>query len=47
MVTGDQQLIGAETARQLGMGANIYKIEKLLEVWGPGGGALRHARMAQ
>ncbi|KAI8467454.1 MAG: putative plasma membrane-type proton ATPase [Monoraphidium minutum] len=30
MVTGDQQLIGAETARQLGMGQNIFKIDKLL-----------------
>lgn len=32
MVTGDQQLIGIETARQLGMGTNIYKIGVLLEV---------------
>jgi len=32
MVTGDQQLIGVETARQLGMGMNIFKIEKLLAV---------------
>lgn len=32
MVTGDQQLIGAETARQLGMGSNIHKIEVLLKV---------------
>jgi hypothetical protein len=32
MVTGDQQLIGVETARQLGMGLNIHKIEKLLHV---------------
>ncbi|GBF93844.1 plasma-membrane proton-efflux P-type ATPase [Raphidocelis subcapitata] len=31
MVTGDQQLIGVETARQLGMGLNIFKIEKLLQ----------------
>eukprot|EP00878_Enallax_costatus_P000726 GHUV01000839.1.p1 GENE.GHUV01000839.1~~GHUV01000839.1.p1 ORF type:complete len:832 (+),score=189.21 GHUV01000839.1:2414-4909(+) len=30
MVTGDQQLIGKETARQLGMGTNIHKIEVLL-----------------
>jgi H+-transporting ATPase len=37
MVTGDQQLIGKETARQLGMGTNIYKIDVLLNVrekWG-------------
>lgn len=32
MVTGDQQLIGIETARQLGMGTNIHKIGVLLEV---------------
>lgn len=32
MVTGDQALIGIETARQLGMGTNIHKIEVLLKV---------------
>lgn len=32
MVTGDQQLIGVETARQLGMGTNIHKVEVLLQV---------------
>jgi magnesium-transporting ATPase (P-type) len=32
MVTGDQQLIGIETARQLGMGTNIHKIDVLLQV---------------
>jgi hypothetical protein len=32
MVTGDQQLIGIETARQLGMGTDIHKIEVLLQV---------------
>jgi hypothetical protein len=32
MVTGDQALIGRETARQLGMGANIHKVEVLLQV---------------
>lgn len=32
MVTGDQQLIGVETAKQLGMGTSIYKIDKLLQV---------------
>lgn len=32
MVTGDQQLIGIETARQLGMGTNIHKIGAWLEV---------------
>eukprot|EP00879_Flechtneria_rotunda_P000106 GHRR01000160.1.p1 GENE.GHRR01000160.1~~GHRR01000160.1.p1 ORF type:complete len:747 (+),score=230.67 GHRR01000160.1:4862-7102(+) len=31
MVTGDQQLIGIETARQLGMGTQIHKIEVLLK----------------
>lgn len=42
MVTGDQQLIGIETARQLGMGTDILKIEALLQVrlvttaWMPG-----------
>eukprot|EP00882_Tetradesmus_deserticola_P005625 GHRQ01005921.1.p1 GENE.GHRQ01005921.1~~GHRQ01005921.1.p1 ORF type:complete len:1073 (+),score=431.52 GHRQ01005921.1:381-3599(+) len=38
MVTGDQQLIGAETARQLGMGANIHKIEVLLQAKAAGSG---------
>ena len=38
MVTGDHQLIGAETARQLGMGRNIYKIETLLKVRARGSG---------
>ncbi|KIZ00694.1 hypothetical protein MNEG_7267 [Monoraphidium neglectum] len=37
MVTGDQQLIGVETARQLGMGLNIHKIEKLLHAKSAGG----------
>ena len=32
MVTGDQQLIGIETTRQLGMGTDIHKIEVLLQV---------------
>lgn len=31
MVTGDQQLIGIETAKQLGMGTEIHKIEVLLK----------------
>jgi hypothetical protein len=37
MVTGDQQLIGKETARQLGMGTNIHKIDVLLNVRGAAG----------
>lgn len=32
MVTGDQLLIGKETARQLGMGTNMYTAEELLHV---------------
>ena len=32
MVTGDQLLIGKETARQLGMGTNMYTTEVLLNV---------------
>ena len=38
MVTGDQQAIGIETAKQLGMGTNIYKVEALLEAQRAGGG---------
>jgi H+-transporting ATPase len=30
MITGDQQAIGIETARQLGMGTNIFKMDALL-----------------
>jgi magnesium-transporting ATPase (P-type) len=30
MITGDQQAIGIETARQLGMGVNIFKMDALL-----------------
>ena len=32
MVTGDQLLIGKETAKQLGMGQNFYTTEELMEV---------------
>jgi hypothetical protein len=32
MVTGDQLLIGKETARQLGMGQDMHKIGVLLHV---------------
>lgn len=32
MVTGDQLLIGKETAKQLGMGTNMYTTEVLLNV---------------
>ena len=32
MVTGDQLLIGKETAKQLGMGTNMYTTEVLLAV---------------
>lgn len=32
MVTGDQLLIGKETARQLGMGTDMYSTEVLLSV---------------
>lgn len=32
MVTGDQLLIGKETAKQLGMGTNMYTTEELLLV---------------
>ena len=32
MVTGDQLLIGKETAKQLGMGTNMYTTEELLHV---------------
>ena len=32
MVTGDQLLIGKETARQLGMGTTMYTTEVLLNV---------------
>lgn len=32
MVTGDQLLIGRETARQLGMGSILYTTEALLDV---------------
>lgn len=39
MVTGDQLLIGKETARQLGMGTDMYKIEALLHV-SPGSACL-------
>jgi H+-transporting ATPase len=38
MVTGDQQAIGIETAKQLGMGTNIYKVEALLKAKQGGGG---------
>ena len=31
MVTGDQLLIGKETAKQLGMGQNFYTTEELME----------------
>lgn len=34
MVTGDQLLIGKETAKQLGMGTNMYTTEVLLAVSG-------------
>ena len=32
MITGDQALIGRETAKQLGMGTNIFNTEVLLKV---------------
>jgi len=32
MITGDQALIGRETAKQLGMGNNIFNTEVLLKV---------------
>ena len=32
MVTGDQLLIGKETARQLGLGQNMYTTDVLLKV---------------
>ncbi len=32
MVTGDQLLIGKETAKQLGMGTNMYTTEVLMAV---------------
>ncbi len=32
MVTGDQLLIGKETARQLGLGTDMYSTEVLLSV---------------
>lgn len=32
MITGDQALIGRETAKQLGMGSNIFNTEVLLKV---------------
>jgi H+-transporting ATPase len=32
MVTGDQLLIGKETARQLGMGTNMYTTDVLMKV---------------
>ncbi len=32
MITGDQALIGRETAKQLGMGDNIFNTEVLLKV---------------
>ena len=32
MVTGDQLLIGKETARQLGLGTDMYSTEVLLAV---------------
>jgi hypothetical protein len=35
MVTGDQLLIGKETAKQLGMGTNMYTTELLLSVRNP------------
>lgn len=34
MITGDQALIGRETAKQLGMGSNIFNTEVLLKVTG-------------
>ena len=47
MVTGDQQLIGIETAKQLGMGTNIYKVRALCAVCGWWGvGCVRCARCA-
>lgn len=45
MVTGDQQLIGKETARQLGMGTNIHKIEVLLHAKGGTGLVGGHANV--
>ena len=36
MVTGDQLLIGKETAKQLGMGQNFYTTEELMEARPPG-----------
>ena len=35
MITGDQALIGRETAKQLGMGTNIFNTEVLLKVHDP------------
>ncbi len=35
MITGDQALIGRETAKQLGMGHNIFNTEVLLKVTVP------------
>lgn len=32
MITGDQLLIGKETAKQLGMGTNMFTTETLLKV---------------
>ena len=32
MITGDQLLIGKETAKQLGMGTNMFTTEALLKV---------------
>ncbi|KAF8059373.1 PMA1 [Scenedesmus sp. PABB004] len=43
MVTGDQALIGRETARQLGMGTNIHKIDVLLKAKSGGGLVEGHA----
>ena len=37
MITGDQLLIGKETAKQLGMGTNMFTTEALLKVGGPVG----------
>ncbi|WIA14716.1 hypothetical protein OEZ85_003206 [Tetradesmus obliquus] len=47
MVTGDQALIGVETARQLGMGTNIHKIEVLLQAKAGGGLVDGHADVGQ
>ncbi|WIA34892.1 hypothetical protein OEZ86_013179 [Tetradesmus obliquus] len=47
MVTGDQALIGVETARQLGMGTNIHKIEVLLQAKAGSGLVDGHADVGQ